>query len=677
MFLISTLALLAASCGSQKGNNGTPAIDPTSFDKQVAPTENFYQYATGGWQEKNPLKPEFARYGSFDKLREENEKRINDLFEGMLKMETEAGTTNRKICDLYKLGLDSVRLNQEGATPVQADLQAILSVEREGLTDLLASMHVGVANPFFGSFAEADMKNSSMTAFYLWQSGLGMGGNRDYYTEESNAHLKAGYEAFLKQIYVLAGLTEEQAAEGAAATLKIENQIAEKSRSLVALRDMGSNFYPMSLDEIKQRYDAVDWDAYLKVLGVATPEQVVVGQPEVMDLSNQLLKELSMEEIRYYLAAHYLKAAAPYLSDEFYAASFDFFGRQMTGTQEPKPRWKRAMATTDGTFDMAVGQMYVEKYFPQEYKEHMLELVGNLQTALGQHIDALEWMSDETKARAQEKLATFTVKIGYPDTWKSFEGLEIDPTKSYWENVKRASEWSTADDMAKVGKPVDKSEWLISPQTVNAYYNPTTNEICFPAAILQPPFYNPEADDAVNYGAIGVVIGHEMTHGFDDQGRNYDKEGNLNNWWTEADAAAFKERTDVLVKQFDAIEVLPATEDQPALYANGSFSLGENIADQGGLRVAYTAFRNSLEGVEPAPIEGFTAAQRFYLGYAALWAQNIRDEEIARLTKVDVHSLGVNRVNATLKNIQDFYDAFGVKEGDGMWMPLEERVIIW
>ncbi len=676
MLLISTLALLAA-CGAERGAKEVPAIDFTSFDESVAPTENFYQYATGGWQQKNPLKPEFARYGSFDKLREDNEKRINTLFQEMLKMQTEEGTTDRMICDLYKQGLDSVRLNAEAAAPIQADLQSILTVEREGLTDLLATMHTSVANPFFAPFVEADMKQSSVNAFYLWQAGLAMGGNRDYYTDPSNAHLKAGYEALLKKFFLLAGFDEEVAAKGVAATLKVENQIAEKSRSLVALRDMGANYHPISLDELKSRYDAIDWDSYLKVLGVESPEKVVIGQPEVMTLANNLLKSLSMEDIRYYLAAHYLKAAAPYLSDEFYAASFDFYGRQMTGTQEPKPRWKRAMAVTDNIFDMAVGKMYVDKYFPREYKEHMLELVGNLRTALGQHIDALEWMSDETKVRAHEKLATFTVKIGYPDTWKSFEGLTIDPALSYWENLKRASEWSTADDMAKVGKPVDKSEWLISPQTVNAYYNPTTNEICFPAAILQPPFYNPTADDAVNYGAIGVVIGHEMTHGFDDQGRNYDKEGNLNNWWSEADAAAFKERTDVLVKQFDAIEVLPATDERPALYANGAYSLGENIADQGGLRVAYTALRNSFDGNEPEPIEGLTAAQRFYLGYAALWAQNIRDEEIARLTKVDVHSLGINRVNATLKNIQDFYDAFGVKEGDAMYLAPEERIIIW
>ncbi|MBQ8307680.1 MAG: M13 family metallopeptidase, partial [Alistipes sp.] len=502
-------------------------------------------------------------------------------------------------------------------------------------------------------------------------------GNRDYYIEESNAALKAGYEAYLQQLFTLAGFEAERAAQAARATIAVEDQIAQISRSSVVLRDMGANYNKMTLQQVKKQYDALDWDAYFAGMGVKDLPELVIGQPEVLARVNTLLKETPIEQIRYYLAAHFLNAATSFLSDDFYAASFDFFGRQMSGKQEPRPRWKRAMATTDDTFDMAVGKMYVDKYFSEQDKENMLSLVKNLQTALGQHIDALEWMSDETKVRAHEKLATFKVKVGYPDTWKDFSTLQIDPTKSYWENVVAASEWSTADNLSKVGKPVDREEWLMSPQTVNAYYNPTTNEICFPAAILQPPFYNPTADDAVNYGAIGVVIGHEMTHGFDDQGRNYDKQGNLNNWWTEADAAAFKERTDVLVEQFNAIEVLPAKGDQPAMYADGALSLGENIADQGGLRVAYTALQNSYQGEIPAPIEGFTADQRFYLAYAALWSQNIRDEEIARLTKLDVHSLGINRVNATLKNLQTFYDAFGVEEGDGMYLAPEKRVVIW
>ena len=673
ILLLTTIVCMTAC---QNNTTKTPAIDLASLDKSVSPAEDFYQYATGGWQAKNPLKPEFSRYGSFDVLRENNEIRINELFSEMTRMETRAGSTDRKICDLYKLGLDSVRLNAEGAAPVQKDLQEILSGGREQATELLATLHAGVGDAFFGTGVEADLMNSDINALYIWQGGLGMG-DRDYYIDEENAALREGYANYLKRIFMLAGFEEEAAASAAAASLGVEERIARASRSSVELRDMSTNYNPMTFDELKRRYDAVEWDTYFKILGMESPEKVIVGQPEVLDTVNTLLKELSAEELRSYLAAQYLSAACGYLSDDFYAASFDFFGRQMSGKQEPRPRWKRAMSTTDGIFDMAVGKMYVDKYFSREDKERMLQLVKNLQTALGEHIDALEWMSDDTKACAREKLATFKVKIGYPDKWKEFSSLTIDPSASYWENVKAANVWSTADQLAKVGKPVDKEEWLMSPQTVNAYYNPTTNEICFPAAILQPPFYNSDADDAVNYGAIGVVIGHEMTHGFDDQGRNFDKDGNMNNWWTVADAAAFKERTEVLVKQFDAIEVLPAREGQPAVYANGSLSLGENIADQGGLRVAYTALHNTLDGQEPAPVDGFTADQRFYLAYAALWAQNIRDEEIARLTKLDVHSLGRNRVNATLRNIQSFYDAFGIEAGSPMYLPEEERVTIW
>ena len=402
-----------------------------------------------------------------------------------------------------------------------------------------------------------------------------------------------------------------------------------------------------------------------------------MSTPSSLANANKLLKTASLDEIRYYLAAQYIDAAANYLSDDFQNASFEFFGKTMAGQKEMKPRWKRAMSVPNSTLSEAVGEIYVAKYFPEEDKTRMLALVKNLQTALGQHIDSLDWMSAETKARAREKLASFTVKIGYPDKWKDYSTLEIDPSKSYWENIVNASAWYTADNIADLGKPVDRSEWYMPPQMVNAYYSPLTNEICFPAAILQPPFFNPAADDAVNYGAIGVVIGHEMTHGFDDQGRNFDKDGNMNNWWTEADSEAFKAKTDILVKQFDSIEVLPAKEGQPAIFANGALSLGENIADQGGLRVAWTAYRNSLEGKPaPAPIDGFTDAQRFYLGYATLWAQNIRDEEIARLTKLDVHSLGKWRVNATLRNLQSFYDAFGIVDG-AMFMPEQERVVIW
>ena len=657
-----------------------PAIDTSNFDLSVAPNEDFYQYATGGWQAKNPLKPEFSRYGSFDVLRENNEVRINELFQEMTKMQAAAGSIDQKISDLYKMGLDSIRLNNEGAAPVKADLAGIMQIEKgSSLTKKLAELILDTGNPLFTFGVMADLMDSNTNAFYLQQAGLGMG-DRDYYLEESNAALKKGYETLLTQLYTLAGVDEAQAAKAAADVVAFETELARISWSNVELRDVARGYNPMTIDELKKNCDAIDWALLfgeLDKMGAKNIDRAIVGQPSFFEGMSKLVAATPIETLRYYLAGQYLTNAASYLSDDFYAASFDFFGRQMAGKQEQKPRWKRAMTVPNAVLGEAVGEMYVAKYFPKEDKERMLALVGNLQTALGEHIAALDWMSDTTKAKAQEKLASFRVKIGYPDKWKDYTSLTIDPAMDYWHNIKAASLWSSKDNLSKYGKPVDKEEWLMSPQTVNAYYNPTTNEICFPAAILQPPFYNPDADDAVNYGAIGVVIGHEMTHGFDDQGRNFDKDGNMNNWWTDEDAAAFKAKTDVLVKQFDAIEVLPAKEGQPALFANGALSLGENIADQGGLRVAYTAYHNTLEGKDtPAPIDGFSPDQRFYLAYAQLWAQNIRDEEIARLTKIDVHSLGKWRVNATLRNLQTFYDAFGITDG-AMFMPEEERVIIW
>ena len=664
-----------ASC--QNNQPKTPAIDLSNFDLSVAPNADFYQYATGGWQKNNPLKPEFSRYGSFDVLRENNEKRINALFQEMTKLEAAPGSVEQKISDLYKMGLDSVRLNAEGAAPLAADLQLVEGlVDRSQLPEVLAKIHMALANPFFGIGVMADLMDSNVNTLYVGQSGISMG-DRDYYVDPENAPIKEAYKNYLVRIFTLAGYDEAAAAQAAADALEVEDSLAEVFFSNVEQRDIPAQYNPMTRAEFAKAYDAIDWDVYFEGMGLADADRMIVQQKRVMERVNQLFKTLPLDKIRHYLTAQIINGGASSLSDDFQTASFEFYGRTMSGQQEQKPRWKRAMSVPNGLLGEAVGEMYVAKYFPEKDKQRMTELVKNLQTSLSQHIAALDWMSDATKAKAQEKLSSFTVKIGYPDKWKDYSTLTIDPSKSYYENLRDAGIWATKDNLEKYGKPVDREEWGMTPQTVNAYYNPTTNEICFPAAILQPPFYNPDADDAVNYGAIGVVIGHEMTHGFDDQGRQFDKDGNMNNWWTDEDAAAFQAKTEILVKQFDAIEVLPAKEEQPALHANGALCLGENIADQGGLRVAYTAYRNSLEGKEaPAPIDGFTDAQRFYLAYATLWAQNIRDEEIARLTKLDVHSLGKWRVNATLRNIQDFYDAFGITDG-AMFMPEEERVIIW
>ena len=670
-------ATMACMASCQNQTSKTPAIDPANFDLSIAPNVDFYQYATGGWQARNPLKPEYSRFGSFDVIAENNQKRINDLFQEMTKLDAAKGSVEQKISDLYKMGLDSARLNAEGAAPIEAGVRELLSLtDRDRLTEAVARLHHTVANPFFGVGVQADLMNSDVNALYISQSGLTMG-DRDYYLEPENENIRTAYKEYLKKIFRLAGLPEAELDKAVAGVMDIETKLAEKSWSNVELRNIPAQYNPTKRADFEKTYDAVDWAAYYKTMGIGDFETIIVTTPSAIAAANDLMKNAPIEELRYYLAAQYINAAASYLSDEFQQASFDFYGKVMSGQQEQKPRWKRAMSVPNGTLGEAVGEMYVAKYFPAEDKARMTELVKNLQKALSQHIAALDWMSDATKARAQEKLSAFTVKIGYPDKWKDYSTLEIDPAKSYWENIVGANEWYTADNIAKLGKPVDKDEWHMSPQTVNAYYNPTTNEICFPAAILQPPFYNPDADDAVNYGAIGVVIGHEMTHGFDDQGRQFDKDGNMNNWWTEEDAAAFKAKTDVLVKQFDAIEVLPAKDGQPALHANGALCLGENIADQGGLRVAWTAYHNSPQGQsKPAPITGFTPDPPHSLVCPTPRAQTFPHEAAAPRSNPDLPPPPPPTRTDPLRNLQTFYDTFGITDGP-MFMPEEERVIIW
>ena len=671
LLTISTVALMA-SC-NQKQAQTTPAIDRANFDETVALNEDFYQYATGGWQKANPLTPEYSRYGVFEVLAKNNELQINDLFSAMLESKAEVGTVEQKIADLYTMGLDSVRLNSEGVAPVKRDVDQIMALTTpQELSIAVARIHEAAGSPLFGLYVGADLMNSNINILNIDQSGLGLG-NRDYYLDKENADKREGYTKWLTKAFSLLGWND--AADKAQAVLQMETRMAEAFRSNVELRDVTANYNPMTREEFTKRYSSFDWVAYFAEMGIGSFDKIAVGQPEVLDRVFSLFQKEDIETVKAYLVASVMSSAAGYSGDELYAAYFDFFGRQMSGQEEMRPRWKRAMAVPNRILGEAVGELYVKKYFPESDKQRMQQIVKNLQVALGQHIDNLEWMSAETKAKAHEKLNTFTVKIGYPDKWKDYSSLTIDPKLSYWENIKRANIWYTEDNIADLGKEVDREEWHMTPQTVNAYYNPTTNEICFPAAILQPPFYNSAADDAVNYGAIGVVIGHEMTHGFDDQGRQFDKDGNMSNWWTEADAAAFKERTDVLVDQFNKVLVMPAKGDQPALYANGEFSLGENIADQGGLRVSYTAMHNSFGGTEPEAIDGFTADQRFYLSYATIWAQTMRDEEVIRRTKTE-HSLGKNRVNVTLRNIETFHKAFGITDG-AMFLPEEERIIIW
>ena len=670
-FILATALMMTACATTVEKQAEVPAIDINNFDEAIDLKADFYQWATGGWQKNNPLKPEFSRYGSFDVLRENNEVRINELFSEMTEAKAEVGTIEQKISDLYKMGLDEERLNAEGAEPIREALNAILATaDREALVASIPQLHTDGIGVFFAAYPAADLADSNMTILYLEQGGLGMG-NRDYYIDEQNAEIKAAYRDYLRKIFTLAGV-EGDIEVMVNDVLAVEDAIAAKHWSNVECRDIQKGYNPYTFEQVADEYNAVDWKAYFAAMGVENIEKLVVSQPSSFANIMEVIATTPVEALRHYVAAHYIDAASSYLSEEFALASFEFFGKTMSGTQEIRPRWKRAMGVPNSILSEAVGQIYVAKYFPESEKARVELMVSNIQKAFSKHIEALDWMSEETKAKAQEKLAAFTVKIGYPNKWKDYSTLAVDPAKSYWANVVEANRWYTADSMSEVGKPVDREKWMMPPQMVNAYYMPTTNEICFPAAILQPPFYNPNADDAVNYGAIGVVIAHEMTHGFDDQGSQFDKEGNMNDWWTAEDRTAFEAKTQVLVDQFNAIEILPG------LFADGKYSLGENIADQGGLRLAFTGLTDYAwaEG-RPEDVDGFTGEQRFYIGYATLWAQNITDQEKERLTKVDVHSLGRNRVNATLRNIQSFYDAYGITEEYAMYMPVEERVIIW
>lgn len=667
---LAIASICATACNPVKETGRVPALDYSNLDTLTAPGADFYQYATGGWQKNNPLKPEFSRYGAFDILAENNEIRLNDLFKGLVSLKTEDGSVERKISDLYKMGLDSARLNTEGAAPLEKYLAKIETevVDARSFARLSAECERNGAGGLYGCYAEADLANSDVEVLYIGESGLSMG-NRDYYLLEQHAAIREGFKRYLVRIFELAGY--EDAASRAQDAYDVQMAIAEPFWSMVQQRDIQAMYNPMSSEEIVTAYPFLCFDEYFKAMGIEPQDKVILEQPSYFKAVNELAFIFKPDQLKHFLQAHVIENACSALGDEFYAASFDFFSRQMAGTKEPKPRWKRAMNVPNRLLGEAVGQMYVEKYFPEEAKSKMLAIVKNIQAALGEHIDSLDWMSDATKTKAHEKLDNFTVKIGYPDKWKDYSSLEINPQMSYLDNICAASRWYTEDNLSKLGKPVDKEEWGMTPQTVNAYYNPTTNEICFPAGILQPPFFNPDADDAVNYGAIGVVISHEMTHGFDDQGRLFDKNGNMNNWWAKEDEQAFNAKTAKLVEQFNSVEVLPG------VFANGAATLGENIADQGGLRIAFTAMQNSFEGKIPEPIDGFSAEQRFYLAYATVWAQNITDEEIQRRTLIDVHSLGENRVNVSVRNLDTFFSAFGIKEGDAMWRPESERVIIW
>ncbi len=672
-FPLAAFCLMTAACNTAgKHTELTSGIQLANLDTTAHPGTDFYQYACGGWMKNHPLTDEYSMYGSFTQLAENNNEQIRELIQDLAGGTHQQGSVAQKVGDLYKIVMDSVKLNADGVTPIREELNRIAAVkEKKELYPLMADLYMRGVGSYLALYVAADEKNSSMNAVQIAQSGLSMG-ERDYYLadDEATKKIREAFKAHVQKMFRLAGFDEAVAQNAVQTVMGVETRLAQAFRSRVELRDPQANYHKMSMEDIRKKYASFDWDAYLGGLGLTDVKEIIVGQPASLLASVKEIDTLPLEQQKLYLQWKLIDGAAGCLNDAMVEQNFDFYSRTLSGAKEMRPRWKRAVSFVSSALGEAVGQMYVEKYFPAAAKERMVTLVKNLQESLGDRIRNLSWMGDATKEKALEKLAAFRVKIGYPDTWKSYDDLDIK-NDSYWANAERASIWGMKEMMAKAGKPVDREEWLMTPQTVNAYYNPTTNEICFPAAILQPPFFDMNADDAFNYGAIGVVIGHEMTHGFDDQGRQYDKEGNLKDWWTAEDAERFNERAQVLVDFFDNIEVAPG------VHANGKMTLGENIADYGGLQVAYQAFKKATQ-TQPLPVaDGLTPEQRFFLAYAGVWANNIRPEMVLYLTKVDVHSLGEWRVNGTLPQINAWYDAFQINEADSMYLAPDKRAAIW
>ncbi|MBQ4444986.1 MAG: M13 family metallopeptidase [Prevotella sp.] len=651
-------------------------LDVTNFNQQVRPGDDFYEFACGGWMKKNPLPAAYSRFGSFDQLQEDNSKRINTILTELQKGKYETGTTEQKLSDLYKLALDMKRRNKEGLAPVKPLLKQLAQAStNDDLFEIQKYLLKYGDQQFMRAGFGADEKNSTQNILNVNQGGITLG-QKEYYLDNDAAtkQIRDAYKAHIVRMFQMYGFNEEIAKKKMESIMSIETALARVSKSRTELRDVEANYNKMTLKDFVKNYPHVRLIQQMDVLGVPREyyEEMVVGQPNFMKGLEEVLANIIPSDYRAYLEWSVIQGSASYLTEDIEAANFDFFGKTLRGRQEDYPIWKRATNLVEGQMGEALGKIYSERYFPASSKERMKTLVKNLQLSLEERIKAQTWMSDTTKQAALDKLSSFYVKIGYPDKWKDLSKLTIDPKKSLYENILVADSFRTAQRIEETaGKPVDKDEWFMTPQTVNAYYNPTTNEICFPAGILQRPFFDPTADDAFNYGAIGVVIGHEMTHGFDDQGRHYDKVGNMVDWWTASDGENFNKRADQYAAFFSNIKVLPD------LNANGKFTLGENLADHGGLQVAFNAYKRAQKGKTLPVIDGFTGDQRFFLAYAGVWGQNITEKEIRNRTKSDPHALGMWRVNGALPHIDMWYDAFGVKEGDKMFIPKSERLDLW
>ena len=651
-------------------------LNGADFDKSVRPADDFYQFACGGWMKNNPLPAAYSRYGSFDKLGEDNVKRINGILNELKTNVYAEGTTERKLSDLYKLATDEKRRSADGIAPVMPMLNRIQAAKNiDQLVALQKEMSTYTSNEFYGIYIGADEKNSKQNILNVFQGGLILR-QKEYYldNDSATADIREAYKQHVVNMFKFFGYSEKASQKKMQNILRLETELAKVSKSNSELRDPEANYHKMTLKEFNARYPHLYMEQIANAGGIESKymQEIVVGQPEFLDGADKLMATLKAEELRDYMQWRHILSAVSYLSEDAIAANFEFFGKKMSGRKEDHPLWKRATAQVEGQMGEALGKIYTEKYFPESSKERMKQLVKNLQVSLAERIEAQTWMSEETKKNALDKLNSFYVKIGYPDKWTDMSKLTVDMKKSYYDNIVECKKfWNEYEINKKAGKPVDKDEWHMTPQTVNAYYNPTTNEICFPAGILQPPFFDANADDAFNYGAIGVVIGHEMTHGFDDSGRHYDKDGNMNDWWTTADGDNFTKRADDYAAYFSNIKVLPD------LNANGKFTLGENLADHGGLMVSFNALKHAMQQQPCGDKDGFTPEQRFFLAYSGVWAGNITEAEIRNRTKSDPHSLGRWRVNGALPHIDAWYEAFNVKEGDKMFVPKAERLELW
>jgi len=653
-------------------------IKKENRDESVRPGDDFFQFANGGWIKANPLTPEYSRYGSFEMLEQKTNLQLRALINELSKSQHPKGSVAQKVADLYNLSMDSITRNKLGYSPIKADQKAISNLKtREQLFLYIAEMEITGASPFFAVRIGTDRDDSNKKLVAISQGGTGLG-QKDYYTEtsESTVKIRDAYKDLMVDLFLLTGYSEKEARVKMQDAFRIENRLANASLSRTEMRDPTKTYHKIPYTELKSRYNKLNWDGFFKILGYS-PKEVNVSVFEFMNEAQNILTTESLDALKNYLLWNLVNNASRTLSDDIEARAFEFSGKTLTGSSEQAPRWKRSLQVINRTMGMALGQMYAEKYFPKENKDRMMTLVQNLLTAMGKRIDAQEWMSDVTKKRAHDKLSKFNVKIAYPDKWKDYSGLTIDPSKSFYENMKAVSIWSYWDRANKFNEPTDKTEMRMTPQTVNASYSSTSNDITFPAGILQYPFFDMSADDAFNYGAIGVVIGHEITHGFDDNGARYDGDGNFKNWWEPEDEAQFKAKGDQLVGWFDNIVVLKGSGNEPDLHANGRTTLGENIADHGGLEIAWEAFQEATKGKEQKVIDGLTPGQRFFLAYATIWGQNIRDAEIRRRTKTDSHSLGRWRVNGTLPHINAWYEAWGIKEGDALYLAPEKRVSVW